>query len=67
MRGQRVRLDEGDGEIDENFWAQAAANAGRQGEDGDEGEFYFPEQNVSLTVCSIQRRRNPVQYTVLPR
>ncbi|EIN06142.1 barren [Punctularia strigosozonata HHB-11173 SS5] len=36
MRGQRVRLDEGDGEIDENFWAQAAANAGREGDEGDE-------------------------------
>lgn len=32
MRGQRVRFNEaGDGEVDENFWAQAAADqaAGR--------------------------------------
>ncbi|EGN96565.1 hypothetical protein SERLA73DRAFT_111171 [Serpula lacrymans var. lacrymans S7.3] len=40
MRGQRVRYNEnGDGEVDENFWAQAAANqaAGRVAqEDGDE-------------------------------
>ncbi|TFY72916.1 hypothetical protein EVG20_g107 [Dentipellis fragilis] len=39
MRGQRVRLNEnGDGEVDENFWAQAAANqaAARDNEDGDE-------------------------------
>ncbi|OBZ74203.1 Condensin complex subunit 2 [Grifola frondosa] len=39
MRGHRVRMDgRGDGEIDENFWAQAAANqaAGQDGEDADE-------------------------------
>ncbi|KAH7911044.1 condensin complex subunit 2/barren [Hygrophoropsis aurantiaca] len=39
MRGQRVRYNEnGDGEVDENFWAQAAANqaAGRDAEDRDE-------------------------------
>ncbi|KAF8889366.1 condensin complex subunit 2/barren [Infundibulicybe gibba] len=40
MRGQRVKLNEnGDGEVDENFWAQAAADqaAGRSGDqDGDE-------------------------------
>ena len=40
MRGQRVRYNEGgDGEVDENFWAQAAADqaAGRdRGEEGDE-------------------------------
>ncbi|KII85841.1 hypothetical protein PLICRDRAFT_44259 [Plicaturopsis crispa FD-325 SS-3] len=39
MRGQRVRFNEnGDGEVDENFWAQAAANqaAGRADDDGDE-------------------------------
>ncbi|KAH9933294.1 condensin complex subunit 2/barren [Fomitopsis serialis] len=37
MRGRRVQA-RGDGEIDENFWAQAAAEqaAGRAGEDGDE-------------------------------
>ncbi|KAH7890710.1 condensin complex subunit 2/barren [Phlebopus sp. FC_14] len=42
MRGQRVRFNEnGDGEVDENFWAQAAADqaAGRLGqEEGDESE-----------------------------
>ncbi|KLO19285.1 barren [Schizopora paradoxa] len=38
MRGQRARLQ--DGEVDENFWAQAAANqaAGRRDEDADEME-----------------------------
>ncbi|TFY75376.1 hypothetical protein EWM64_g8638 [Hericium alpestre] len=38
MRGQRVRLNEnGDGEVDENFWAQAAAGAANRDEDeGDE-------------------------------
>jgi condensin complex subunit 2 len=36
MRGQRGRLDDRpEGEIDENFWAQAAADqaAGRSGDD----------------------------------
>ncbi len=40
MRGRRAPLDEnGDGEVDENFWAQAAADqaAGRAGSDGDDG------------------------------
>ncbi|TDL23688.1 barren [Rickenella mellea] len=38
MRGYRARLNEGDGEVDENFWAQAAADqaAGRNGEEVDE-------------------------------
>ncbi|KAF9245289.1 condensin complex subunit 2/barren [Melanogaster broomeanus] len=47
MRGQRVRFNEtGDGEVDENFWAQAAADqaAGRLAqEEGDEsGEAPMP-------------------------
>jgi condensin complex subunit 2 len=40
-RGQRGPLNEnGDGEVDENFWAQAAADqaAGRAALDGDDGE-----------------------------
>jgi len=40
MRGRRAPLDDnGDGEVDENFWAQAAADqaAGRAGSDGDDG------------------------------
>ena len=38
MRGTRARLNANDGEIDTNFWAQAAADqaAGRIGDDGDE-------------------------------
>ncbi|KAI5116872.1 hypothetical protein M0805_005838 [Coniferiporia weirii] len=38
MRGNRARLNENDGEVDENFWAQAAADqaAGRRGEDGED-------------------------------
>ena len=37
MRGRRARPGQSD-EIDENFWAQAAADqaAGRSGDDGDE-------------------------------
>lgn len=26
MRGHRARINEGDGEVDERFWAQAAAD-----------------------------------------
>lgn len=43
MRGRRVKINEdGDGEVDVNFWAQAAAdqaNGRREDDDGDEG-FY---------------------------
>lgn len=41
MRGQRVRFNENGDEVDENFWAQAAADqaAGRNGDgEGDESE-----------------------------
>lgn len=41
MRGQQVRFNEnGDGEVDEQFWAQAAADqaAGRAAAEDDEGE-----------------------------
>jgi len=41
MCGQRASLNEnGDVEVDEHFWAQAAADqaAGRAGSDGDEGK-----------------------------
>jgi len=42
MRGQKVRMNaNGDGEVDENFWAQAAADqaAGRTGDkEGDDGK-----------------------------
>lgn len=42
MRGQKVRMNlNGDGEVDENFWAQAAADqaAGRAGEqEGDDSK-----------------------------
>lgn len=41
MRGRRLNpKTNADGEIDENFWAQAAADqaAGRSGEDGNESE-----------------------------
>ncbi|EJD07497.1 barren [Fomitiporia mediterranea MF3/22] len=41
MRGNRARLNANDGEVDERFWAQAAADqaAGRQADDGEEGMF----------------------------
>ena len=43
MRGQRV-ADNVDGEIDENFWAQAAAeqaNNRKGGSEADEGTWFF--------------------------
>ena len=43
MRGQRGRVEErGDEEVDENFWAQAAAEqaAGQHGGDADECESF---------------------------
>ena len=39
MRGQRARLDErAEGEIDENFWAQAAADQAAARADGEMDE-----------------------------
>lgn len=44
MRGRRVKINEdGDGEVDVNFWAQAAAdqaNGRREDEDLDEGTYF---------------------------
>ena len=51
MRGSRVRLDDRpDGEVDENFWAQAAADqaAGRNTEDADES--MYPKPSVAWSV-----------------
>lgn len=49
MRGNRARVNTNDGEVDENFWAQAAAQqaAGRRGDDetgGGEGAIPFNTQ-----------------------
>jgi len=44
MRGQRAPPnDNGDGEIDENFWAQAAADqaANRNNDDADESKSHL--------------------------
>ena len=40
MRGSRARINTSDGEVDENFWAQAAAEqaAGRQDYDGEDSK-----------------------------
>ena len=76
MRGQRDPLNEnGDGEVDENFWAQAAADqaAGRATSDGEGGVlshvfsrrvFLIPED---FSHASRRRKFNPVQHSVLPR
>ena len=48
MRGQRVPLNEnGDGEVDENFWARAAADqaAVRDAEDGDDSQSFCLSMN----------------------
>lgn len=52
MRGHRVRLDDRpDGEVDENFWAQAAADqaAGRADDEGDESKNQTLRPKLSLT------------------
>jgi condensin complex subunit 2 len=37
MRGQKVKMNEnGDGEVDENFWAQAAADQAAGRGEGDD-------------------------------
>jgi hypothetical protein len=76
MRGQRAPLNEnGDGEVDEHFWAQAAADqaAGRAGSDGDEGKTYpmglsrqDSESHLMLLLFSRRWERNSIQYPVLP-
>ena len=50
MRGQRMLPNGGDGEVDVEFWAQAAANqaAARAEQDGDEGQF------VMFLLLSLQ-------------
>lgn len=52
MRGQRDPLNEnGDGEVDENFWAQAAADqaAGRATSDGEGGVSYYFIRHACLS------------------
>jgi condensin complex subunit 2 len=55
MRGQRAPLDEnGDGEVDENFWAQAAADqAAGRATSGDEGGV-SPPQPVCRRLSDIR-------------
>jgi len=53
MRGRRLHNnDDVNGEVDANFWAQAAADqaAGRaRGEDGDESKATCPSRKIILT------------------
>jgi condensin complex subunit 2 len=55
MRGQRAPLDEnGDGEVDENFWAQAAADqAAGRATSGDEGGA-FPSLSFSRRLSDTR-------------
>ena len=76
MRGQRASLNEnGDGEVDENFWAQAAADqaAGRATSDGEEGGTFYPmsfNERVSdfedVSHASRRWKFDPVQHSVFP-
>ena len=71
MRGQRAPLNEnGDGEVDENFWAQAAADqAAGLTTSGDEGgpPLLF-SRRLSLTSDASRRWEfDPIQHSVLPR
>jgi hypothetical protein len=51
MRGQRAPLNEnGDGEVDENFWAQAAADqAAGRATSGDEGRIFYPCRSADVS------------------
>lgn len=62
MRGQQVRFNEdGDGEVDEQFWAQAAADqaAGRAAAENDEGEniVYSSFMTLKLILPKAQMAR----------
>lgn len=60
----------GDGEVDENFWAQAAADqaAGRTGDqESDDSKSNVTFWGHTNATISYERWCHPVQYTVLPR
>jgi condensin complex subunit 2 len=58
MRGQRVRFNENGDEVDENFWAQAAADqaAGRTGDQEGDESMYLP--CVSITLLTFVTAAN---------
>jgi condensin complex subunit 2 len=68
-----VRFNEaGDGEVDENYWVQAAAEqaAGRNGTEGDEGGQLPSERKLTFANCSGNRPDRwccAIQYPILPR
>ena len=72
MRGQKAPLNEnGDGEVDENFWAQAAADqaAGLAMSGDDEGAILSSPaaQETSLTSDTSRGWKfDPIQHSVLP-
>lgn len=70
MRGRRAKLNEnGDGEVDENFWAQAAAGqaAADDDQDGDESKFSGCFPNAHGLTSNHSWRCCPIQHSVLPR
>ena len=71
MHGQRTPLNEnGDGEVDENFWAQAAADqAAGRATSGDEGGVFLPCRPADVSLTSDASRGwkfDPIQHSVLP-
>ncbi len=67
--------ENGDGEVDENFWAQAAADqAAGRATSGDEGGIFIPCRSAGVSLIletfSHASRRwefDTVQHSVLPR
>ena len=70
MRGRRVKINEdGDGEVDVNFWAQAAADQanGRRGdEDAGKHNLIVPLLRSFILFCRC-RLQHTLQHPVLPR
>ena len=70
MRGHKVRFNEaGDGEVAENYWAQAAGEQAA-GKDGDEGGKFPLNNNRLIANCCGNRPDRwcyAIQYTILPR
>ena len=71
MRGQKVRMNpDGNGEVDENFWAQAAADqaTGRTGnQEDDDCKLNVTFGVITNATISHERWCYPFQHAVLPR
>lgn len=69
MRGHKVRYNEdGDGEVDENFWAQAAADqaAGRDGNDDEDASMFLCEHTqLHLLIVYFQPQVEVLYHSIL--